>query len=66
MSSWFETAADPKVAQAVAEAEAVARKPVDDDPLLARPRTDPGIDQAGASDQPGWQTPAIDPGRVEQ
>lgn len=66
MSSWFETAADPKVAQAVAEAEAVARKPVDDDPLLARPRTDPGIDQAGSSDQPGWQTPAIDPGRVEQ
>ncbi|MDV7135786.1 SPFH domain-containing protein [Williamsia muralis] len=66
MSSWFETAADPKVAQAVAEAEAVARKPVDDDPLLARPRTDPGIDQAGASDQPGWQTPSIDPGRVEQ
>ena len=66
MSSWFETAADPKVAQAVAEAEAVARKPVDDDPLLARPRTDPGIDQAGAPDQPGWQTPAIDPGRVEQ
>ncbi|PVY32609.1 SPFH domain-containing protein [Williamsia muralis] len=66
MSSWFETAADPKVAQAVAEAEAVARKPVDDDPLLARPRTDPGIDQAPASDQPGWQTPAIDPGRIEQ
>ncbi|PZT99176.1 MAG: paraslipin [Gordonia sp. (in: high G+C Gram-positive bacteria)] len=66
MSSWFETAADPKVAQAVAEAEAVARKPVDDDPLLARPRTDPGIDQAGAPDRPGWQTPAIDPGRVEQ
>ena len=64
MSSWFETAADPKVAQAVAEAEAVARKPVDDDPLLTRPRTDPGIDQA-ASDQPDWQTPAIDPGRVE-
>ena len=65
MSSWFETAADPKVAQAVAEAEAVARKPVDDDPLLTRPRTDPGIDQTGASDQPAWQTPAIDPGRVE-
>ncbi|MGK9271438.1 SPFH/Band 7/PHB domain protein [Williamsia muralis] len=65
MSSWFETAADPKVAQAVAEAEAVARKPVDDDPLLTRPRTDPGTDQAGASDQPDWQTPAIDPGRVE-
>lgn len=65
MSSWFETAADPKVAQAVAEAEAVARKPVDDDPLLTRPRTDPGIDQAVDSDQPDWQTSAIDPGRVE-
>jgi regulator of protease activity HflC (stomatin/prohibitin superfamily) len=65
MSTWFETAADPKVAQAVAEAEAVARKPVDDDPLLTRPHTDPGIDQAVASDQPDRQTPAIDRGRVE-
>ncbi|MGZ8179678.1 SPFH domain-containing protein [Williamsia sp. SKLECPSW1] len=48
VDDWFDLAPDPKVAQAVAEAEAVARKPVA--PEMEGRSSTPGV--AGASDSP--------------
>ncbi|WP_245937652.1 SPFH domain-containing protein [Williamsia limnetica] len=59
IADWFETAADPKVAQAVADAEAVARTPVADQPPLSARRSDAALEKEpyNSPAAPGWQTP---------
>ncbi|HEY3483005.1 MAG TPA: SPFH/Band 7/PHB domain protein, partial [Streptomyces sp.] len=55
VSSWFETKSDPKVAEAVAAAEAVARQEV---PALGTPSTPPA---RPAIPRPVQQQPEIEP-----
>ncbi|MGV9711244.1 SPFH domain-containing protein [Gordonia sp. NPDC003424] len=57
---WFSLSSDPKVAQAVAEAEAVARKPVEPDPRVGAGRELP-YDAAPALAQPNPAEPVWAP-----
>ncbi|MEE2056109.1 SPFH domain-containing protein [Rhodococcus artemisiae] len=57
VEDWFTTKSDPAVAQAVAEAEAVARKPVDPDVPVPTPRHQAG----GAAGTPPQALPQSQP-----
>jgi regulator of protease activity HflC (stomatin/prohibitin superfamily) len=62
IAHWFETANDPEVAQAVAEAEAVARTPIADQPPLSARSKDPVLESEpyNAPGTPGWHPPDTD------
>ncbi|WP_020108946.1 SPFH domain-containing protein [Nocardia sp. 348MFTsu5.1] len=62
IADWFETASDPEVAQAVAAAEAVARRPIADQPPLSTRSKDPVLESEpySAPGTPGWHPPDTD------
>ncbi|MGW5521779.1 SPFH domain-containing protein [Gordonia sp. NPDC003950] len=58
--TWFDMSTDPKVAEAVAAAEAVARQPVEPDVPMRRPEiTKPDIATPGIAGGTGIETPAV-------